>query len=211
MWKYIKLIPLIIYPYLYLLLPVSIIVLSDPEMNSSDAVMSILGFFGSIAEALNAVAPNLFNIVFISFIILLNILPMVIAIFNAVYSSKGKYSARQAAKINVIVKGFHIPIYLFNFVIAVLGIFMSVWGVGIVAIAIVVDFLTIILTGINALGCPIRLYKDSVISKSRAIILGICSFIYCIDVAVAIYYMILTQNDPKTTNITVDNTELNVV
>lgn len=205
MWKYIKLIPIIVYPYLYLLLPVIIIVLSNPEMNSSDAVMAVLEFFGGIAGFLNGIIPNLFNIVFIAFVILLNILPMVIAISNAVFSSKGKYSASQAAKMNMIAKGFHIPIYLFNFVIAFLGIFMSVWGVGVVAIAVVVDFLTIILTGTNAIGCPIRLYKDGVISKSCAIIFGICSFIYCIDVAVAIYYFIKTK--PKA----ITNTEANVV
>ena len=91
---------------------------------------------------------------------------------------------------NLIIKGIQIPAYIMHFILGFLGLAMSVWGIGIVLWAILIDLLTILLTGISSIGCSIRMRKEGILSTAAAILMGIGCFVYCADVVIAIVYTV---------------------
>lgn len=90
------------------------------------------------------------------------------------------------AKQNLTIKCVQIPAYVLNFAIAIIGVMMSVFGLPMIAWAIAIDFLSIVLTGVSAIGCGRTLYKEGKIDRTSAIWTTIGSFVYCADVAIAI-------------------------
>ena len=54
---------------------------------------------------------------------------------------------------NLIIKIAQIPAYTINFILGLIGLFMSIRGIGIIGLVIVVDFFSIGLSGINNIGC----------------------------------------------------------
>lgn len=92
------------------------------------------------------------------------------------------------AKQNLTIKCVQIPAYVLNFAIAMIGVMMSVFGLPMIAWAIAIDFLSIVLTGISAIGCGRTLYKEGKIDRTSAIWTTIGSFVYCADVVIAIVW-----------------------
>lgn len=169
MKKYIKVLPLILYPYAYLIWLV-VMYLVDDTLSArfdSDRVNNIQG------------------IIFIVY----QIWVLWIAISGAIIASKNDSSAWETAKINLVVKGCQIPAYIFHFIIGLLGMAMSVWGIGLIFLAIIIDLLTISLTGIYAIGCAVKMKKEGLLPTSVAVLTGVGSFIFCIDVVIAIIYV----------------------
>ncbi len=189
MGKYLKLIPLMIYPYLAIL--TGILLYASLGKESPKWIESILSipFIFSIIKFLfeNIIWCFLFFHLFL----------FALAILCAVLAVKSKNTPYQIAKMNLLLKATQIPAYIIYFALGVFSVFLSVWGIGILLAIILIDLLTIILTGINSIGCTIRLKKDTVISKRMAIILGICSFLYCVDIVVAIIYVVLSKKHER--------------
>lgn len=187
MKKYIKLIPVLLYPYLYLI-PLVLFLFTD-------AVNIIASFWMSLDSSIVRIIVGLLAGI-IGVVILT--LPMFIAILNTIFCAQGKYTTAEAVKMNLIIKCVHIPAYIFHFLLGCLGVVMSVWGIGFIFVAIVVDALTITTSGTNAIGCSVRMYKDGYLTKSGAILFGIANYIYCIDVVAAIYYHVKVKaSSPK--------------
>lgn len=92
------------------------------------------------------------------------------------------------AKQNLTIKCVQIPAYVLNFAIAIIGVMMSVFGLPMIAWAIAIDFLSIVLTGVSAIGCARTLYKEGKIDRTSAIWTTIGSFVYCADVVIAIVW-----------------------
>lgn len=92
------------------------------------------------------------------------------------------------AKQNLTIKCVQIPAYVLNFAIAMIGVMMSVFGLPMIAWAIAIDFLSILLTGVSAIGCGRTLYKEGKIDRTSAIWTTIGSFVYCADVVIAIVW-----------------------
>lgn len=92
------------------------------------------------------------------------------------------------AKQNLTIKCVQIPAYVLNFAIAIIGVMMSVFGLPMIAWAIAIDFLSIVLTGVSAIGCGRTLYKEGKIDQTSAIWTTIGSFVYCADVVIAIVW-----------------------
>ena len=92
------------------------------------------------------------------------------------------------AKQNLTIKCVQIPAYVLNFAIAMIGVMMSVFGLPMIAWAIAIDFLSIVLTGVSAIGCGRTLYKEEKIDRTSAIWTTIGSFVYCADVVIAIVW-----------------------
>lgn len=92
------------------------------------------------------------------------------------------------AKQNLTIKCVQIPAYVLNFAIAMIGVMMSVFGLPMIAWAITIDFLSIVLTGVSAIGCGRTLYKEGKIDRTSAIWTTIGSFVYCADVVIAIVW-----------------------
>ena len=167
--KYLKMIPVIIYPYIYVvILAVFLMFMNVLPSDSNDVTMLVL--------LIVAVIYNLYS--------------FVIVIVNAVQGARGKMTARQAARMNLIIKGIQIPAYIMHFILGFIGLAMSVWGIGIVLWALLIDLLTILLTGISSIGCSIRMRKEGILSTAAAILMGIGCFIYCVDVVIAIVYVV---------------------
>lgn len=166
MKKYIRLLPVMLFPYVF------IFILYFIGITTAAVTMESVNIFGRIAAALLAV--------------LLAAAPLVFSIWGAVYAAGSDISAYTAAKLNLIVKAVQIPAYVLNFLLGAAGTVMSVWGIGFIAYAVIADVLTIILTGIHAAGCVVKMRKEGAVKTSHAILAGIGSFIFCADVAAAI-------------------------
>ncbi len=167
MKKYIRLLPVILYPYAYLI----IMLIYIPLFSEKEYAFNILLVVG----------------------IIYNLYSLIITIINAVQTARGRYTAHQAAKMNLVIKGVQIPAYMFHFLVGMVGALMSVWGIGFILWAILIDILTIALTGINAIGCCIRMCKEGMLSKGKSVFFALCSFVFCIDVVVAIILYIMVK------------------
>ncbi len=167
MKKYIRLLPLILYPYAYFIYFILLFTIDDisrkiANLLTNGLVVLIIGY---------------------------TILTLITAISSTVLAVKGKYSAYETAKMNLAVKAWHIPAYIFHLIMFGVGMIASIWGIGFMMVAVIVDLLTIALSGINAISCAVKLKKDGIISKRTAILCGIGSFIYCLDLIIAIVYI----------------------
>lgn len=177
MKKYLKTIPLIIYPYAYLIFLLVMWMMNSCMQNDE--------MFGESNKSIWYITLGI--------IILYNLYVIFIAVYNAVVASKNGASAYQLAKMNLIVKGCQIPAYIFHFILGLLGFVMSVWGIGLIIFSVCIDLITIILTGINSIGCTVKMKKEGIITTTTAIFTGIGSFVYCIDIVVAIVYVMLSK------------------
>ena len=156
--KYLKMIPVIIYPYIYVL---------------------ILAVFFLFVDVLPEDTTDISLLVLLIIAVIYNLYSFVIVIVNAVQTARGKLTAGQAARMNLIIKGIQIPAYIMHFILGFIGLAMSVWGIGFLLWAVLIDLLTILLTG-----------KERLVSLPGAIFMGIGCFIYCADVAIAIVYVV---------------------
>lgn len=118
---------------------------------------------------------------------------LVFVIFQTVNFSRSKESCG-AAKINMIVKLVQIPAYIGHFIMGCIGTVMSIWGIGFIFVAIIVDALTIIHTGILAVGCMINMKRTNVLTTKMAVLAAIGSFVYCVDVVIAIVVFLVERN-----------------
>lgn len=174
MKKYLKLLPLILYPYAYLIWLIAYFIsfeIFDDEFND-----------------------RIFDVFFVIFIVY-NVYVGFITIYNAIMTSRDKYTAYEVAKMNMVVKGWQIPAYIFHFLMGMVGMLMSVWGIAFIMIALIVDVLTIGFSGINAIGCAIKLAREKIIHPVMAVLMAIGSFIFCVDVIIAIVYVVLGKRN----------------
>lgn len=123
-------------------------------------------------------------VVWIALIAIAGAAAFVAALIAAVRNAMCGLTAKQ----NLTIKCVQIPAYVLNFAIAIIGVMMSVFGLPMIAWAIAIDFLSILLTGISAIGCGRTLYKEGKISRTAAIWTTIGSFVYCADVVIAIVW-----------------------
>lgn len=173
MKKYLKMIPIMFYPYAYII-PLFIMIVSN-DSNYFEQILFGIFVYG----------------------IVLHILVIFVAIYNSVVSACGKYSVVEAAKINMITKCVQIPAYIFHFCLGLLGLIMSVWGIGIILFVVVVDLITIFFTGVSAIGLSVLMSKTKTIDTVFAVLGGIASFMYCIDIVVAITYYLIAKIKTK--------------
>ena len=167
--KYLKMIPVILYPYIY---------------------MFILAVFRAFMDAL----PEDYNVIavvgLLAVAVIYNVYSFVIVTVNAVQGARGKMTAREAARMNLIIKTLQVPAYILHFMMGLVGLALSVWGIGFILWALLIDLLTILLTGISSIGCSIRMRKEGILSSTAAVLMGIGCFIYCADLVIAIVYVV---------------------
>lgn len=167
MKKYLKTLPLILYPYAY------------------GIIFILLGRLSSLVGELPA-----FYVIWIALTVLYSIWVFAVTLRRVIGGFR-QYTPTEAVKMNLAVKCWHIPAYITHFLIGVLGvgstlISVNASGVGLIAFAVVIDLITIFLSGLHAAGCVWRLKKEGVLSSEKALLAGIGSFLYCVDVIAAI-------------------------
>ena len=119
------------------------------------------------------------------------------AFLSTVWSTADSCSPTVAASRNLFVKCCHIPAYIVHFCIGLWGMLLSVWGIGFILYAFLADVLTIVLSGIPAAACAVRMYKGDLLSKKAAILTGIGSFIFCADIICALYFVLRCGSESK--------------
>lgn len=172
MKKYVKMIPIMIYPYAYLVYFIFFL---------------IIGGFSSLDD--NEVLLEIFFIIPLIY----NVISLVIVFINMIQGIRGKYTLKESARINALTKCVQIPGYIFHFFLGLIGLVMSIWGIGFIIWAIIIDLLCIVLTGISSLGLSIRLIREKVFPLSKGILILLGCFIYVVDVVLAIFLLIYIE------------------
>lgn len=182
MKKYVLRFPLIIYPYIYLIYLI--------------AALIIMRVFNS--ELSDVLVPVLTVAVFVVF----HLLVLIDTVAGAVCINRASYTAVDAARVNLTVKVSQIPAYLFHFILGALGCMLSVWGIGFILYAIVVDLIAIALTGTHAVGCVVKMRREHVLTTFWTVLAAIGSYIYVADLIVAgvlLYRGIQSEKSKKDT------------
>lgn len=163
---------LILYPYYYM----SIIIAQLLIMGNTDSFSGEDAFVGEIV------------------MFLVNPICLGVLISDFVTNAKGHVPPEKLAKLNMIIKLVHIPAYIIHFVLGMLGTLASIWGIGFVLWAIIIDLITIALSGTHMLSCVIGIIKQKGANTAISVVAAVLSYIYCIDVLVAILYYVYIRN-----------------
>lgn len=108
-------------------------------------------------------------------------------------AAKGKYKAVSLARMNMIIKLVHIPAYLLHFAIGIMGLLLGIFGFGFIFWAILIDLLTIGLSGMVGISACVSARKEGLISKSAAVLYAFMSFTYCVDFIFAIVLFVKSR------------------
>ena len=163
---------LILYPYYYM----SIIIAQLLIMGNTDSFSGEDAFVGEIV------------------LFLVNPICLGVLVSDFVTNAKGHVPPEKLAKLNMIIKLVHIPAYIIHFVLGMLGTLASIWGIGFVLWAIIIDLITIALSGTHMLSCVIGIIKQKGANTAISVVAAVLSYIYCIDVLVAILYYVYIRN-----------------
>lgn len=169
--KYMKLIPLILYPYMWLIMILLLVYVPwKSNLTIAKLMMLITGVVWLVYSLVIAVVSSL---------------------------QQKAYTPGEAAFMNMLVKLLQIPAYLINLIVGIIGVPMiALWGLGVfvIILMIIVDMSAIALTGIQSLGTCTNLYRNHVLGKGLSLLCKTGSFLFCIDVAVAIFMYIAARN-----------------
>ena len=135
------------------------------------------------SDGLRAVGPRVLIVLAV-----FNLYAAFSVIANLVAAVRGKRAAGELAKANRMIKLAHIPAYVFHFALGILGLVASVWGIGLILWAIVIDFLTIILSGTVGLSASLCARREGLLTEGESVAYAVLSFVYCADVAAAIVF-----------------------
>lgn len=114
-------------------------------------------------------------------LIVVYVIALVCAVASFISSLAKKRKTLDVLHINMIIKLIHIPAYLLIFIV---GIFcmITIFTFGVTIVLIILDGMTIALSGLIGFGGVIQSLREKKISVKAAIIHGILQFIYCADV-----------------------------
>ena len=125
------------------------------------------------------------NSVFVPLILLL-LFGAVMYILNIIFmiqARNGCFHATDLARANMIVKLIQIPAYIF--MIGILCMVM-IFTIGISFVLLLLDALSIGLTGLFAIAAFQNLNREGMITRKAQFIYSIASFLFCVDVIIAV-------------------------
>ncbi len=169
MKQYRKLIPLAIYPYVFL-----------PWV----ALFLLTPFHFGKAQG----GAGTFQIVVGILFVLFQILTLGCVIWHSACVARGVLASGQASKANLMVKCCHIPLIALHILVGIFWPLFSVWGIGFLVVSLVVGAMTLVMSGLAAVGCAVRLKRDGVLSGRRAVLTAIGAFVPVFDWIVAGIY-----------------------
>ncbi|MCM1236597.1 MAG: hypothetical protein NC489_41495 [Ruminococcus flavefaciens] len=128
-----------------------------------------------------------FNNVYIPLflIIQLGILNYIINIVFIIMARKGKWDARELASVNMFVKLIQIPGYLYIFVMGI-ACLATIFSMGISIALVFLDCFCIGMTGLLSVAAFYGMEKEGRLSRTKQIVCTIGSFIFCVDVVLAV-------------------------
>ena len=102
-----------------------------------------------------------------------------------IQARNGCFHATDFARANMIVKLIQIPAYIFIFMIGILCMVM-IFTIGISFVLLLLDALSIGLTGLFAIAAFQNLNREGMITRKAQFIYSIASFLFCVDVIIAV-------------------------
>ncbi|MCI9083095.1 MAG: hypothetical protein HFI70_12565 [Lachnospiraceae bacterium] len=98
---------------------------------------------------------------------------------------RGRWNALELARINMIAKLVQIPAYLFIFIVGLFCMVM-IFTIGVSAVFLLLDVLSVGMTGVYALAVFYQLRKEQFISAKMQIVYSLISFVFCVDVITSV-------------------------
>ncbi|HEX3017860.1 MAG TPA: hypothetical protein VHP31_08420 [Caproicibacter sp.] len=92
-----------------------------------------------------------------------------------------KWNPQELLHINMVIKLIHIPAYILIFIIGLVCL-LTIFTFAISIVLMILDSMTIFLSGLIGLGGIIRSYSENKLSKKAAVMHGILQFVFCADV-----------------------------
>jgi len=146
------------------------------------AIICIFTNFGNIMELL-------FNnnaLYVLATLMIIYVFALVCTIIQVILNIRSKISSKQLLFTNMMIKLIHIPAYIVIFLFGVLNL-ITIFTIGISIILMILDGMTIFLTGLIGLSGIIRGLFEKKLSPKNVLIYGIFQFIFCIDVISSIF------------------------
>jgi hypothetical protein len=140
---------------------------------------------------------NIFSLLLILIVLYVVALGCAVTAFIASLAKESKIL--DVLRINIIIKLIHIPAYLFIFVVG-LSSMITIFTSGISIVLVILDGMTIALSGLIGLGGVIKSLRENKIFIKAAIIHGILQFVFCVAIisSIVIYRTVkATEYDYK--------------
>ncbi len=161
-------IPAILNPYLFMLSVTGMLLSAKVEFIIESQFLASYGIF-----------------IWYGFFIILGLVSIALTVLVFVLSLKGKWDPLFLSKCAMIIKLIQIPAYILIFVYGVLFA-VTVWLFVVSFIAIIVDYITLLMSSSFNIAAIINLIREKKLSFKKSIPLIISQFIYCVDVVGAI-------------------------
>lgn len=118
-------------------------------------------------------------------IMILGLISLLASISICVLGYLKKWTPIEMAYINMIIKLAQIPAYIAIFVLGVIFL-LTIFTFGFVIAFVIVDILTILISGLIGVTATMKNYTYGSLSKSECVIHSILQFVFCVDVVSAI-------------------------
>ena len=112
------------------------------------------------------------------------VVSFICAVILSITILAARISARNVARTSLTIKLIQVPAYIVLFIIG-LGCSFTVFTYAVSIILIMLDNMTIAMTGLIGLSAAIRGRREKKISRKKAVIHGILQFVFCADVVSA--------------------------
>ena len=166
--------PVIIYPYAYLL-------------------VALLAGQGAAVTGQSGIIDFILPIALVLLFLLIHPMCLATVIVNFRAAHMNIIPPDKLANGILLVKLIHVPAFILHFILGSLGVLASVWGLGIIMFAVVIDLLTVIGSGTYTVAAITGLCRQNVINRWTGVLFGILSYIYCVDVAAAIVLKVIVN------------------
>lgn len=110
------------------------------------------------------------------------------------WSLKKKRSAKELLGINLAVKALHVPAYVFLF-LAGFASLITIFTAGFAVVFMILDGLTIVLSGLVGLSAVLRLRDEGKLTLSQTGLHGLLQFVFCADLASSILLYFHAKGD----------------
>jgi hypothetical protein len=112
----------------------------------------------------------------------------------------GKYTVLDVVKINLAMRIILAPIYVVIFVLCFFAMMLGPWGVAFWALAFFIDCSLLIATNLSVIPCFKIFSKCKIFDTALVVISFLGQFIFCIDVVIAVVYLVRLNSMRKRAN-----------
>jgi len=178
MKKYLNLLPLVAFPFLFF--PVSMLLWAFVNTGN-------LSIFDNVSE-----------IAILIIIGILFLIPIVLSIVGAISTAKkiklDEIALSNASRVTLIIKGCTTFALSVNCVLMALSCLLGIWGLGMILFLLFVNGWTLLCTGIISCGFIRRLRDEEILPKKHSVLRYILSFIMYFDTIQAVLLFIRYKN-----------------